>query len=415
MTGRQYYEEIVLPLQHCVMDMQVAGVLIDVDIMHSLATQADEALKREQAEWQSLLGYEFNPNSSAQCVELVEQDLQLKLWRKRGAFKSSADKLALLKTVRAYPILEPIAKGIIETRELTKLKGTYLSLDVDKHNRVHSTIRTYGTLTMRLSSQDPDLQNLPRKAKYGIDVKDIYIARPGHVLLARDYSQLEFRIPVFASGEQMLINLFNSAENVHEHNASLVFNRPIKKKSDLTEYTLAKTVKYAEAYGGGSETISDYILKETYEYIDLKVIDHILKIWRKEYTKLYAWHEAGHKQAMAGVLYDGFGMPRHLFGRPDDRRNLGYSWPTAATASGIMNRAMVRYWNSQYRHDLQMQMVLQVHDELVFEVPEQYVNEANACIKRDMEHPVTTFGNEVVYPTEGKVGLRYGSMEPTGD
>lgn len=412
---RKYYEEVVLPLQHCVMDMQCAGALIDRDLMLKYRQQADNAMAEKRREWQELLGYEFNPNSSQQCVKLIENDLQCKMFCKRGSVKPSADKISMLKTVMKEPRLEPIVKSIIEYREFNKLSGTYLSLELDRNDRVHSTIRTYGTLTMRLSSQDPDLQNLPREPKYDINVKDIYIAKPGHVLLSRDYSQLEYRIPVWASGEQSLIDIFCSGHNVHEHNATLVFKRPITKKANKKEYTLAKTVKYAEGYGGGPHIISDTILKETYEYIDPTLIKQILDVWRGEYVRMYAWHEAGHKQAMEGVLYDGFGMPRVLFGDPNDRRNLGYSWPTATTASGIMNRAMVRYWKGQYRHDLGMQLILQVHDELTFEVPEQHANEANKLIKADMEHPVVTFGNEVVYPTEGAKGTRYGSMTPTGD
>ena len=402
MKLRTYYEDIVLPLQECVMEMQLAGVLIDQERQKLLHTSCTNILEANQKTWSELLGYPFNPNSSQQTTALYEQDLQCKLW-------GSADKLHLLKAVLKEPNLEHITKAILQDRDLVKLRGTYLTVIPSSDGRLRSDWRVYGTVSWRLSSRDPDLQNLPRDAKQGINIKDIYIAPPGHILYSRDYSQLEYRIPAYASGSKNLISLFSKGEDVHLRNARLVFKRDAITKK---ERTLAKTVKYSEGYGGAAPGVSDQILKATYEYIDPNVIALMLAEWRREDKEMYDWLEQGYKDAISnGVLYDGFGVPRHLYGRPDDRRGTGLSWPTAATASGIMNRSMVRIHKQKICEKFSAKIVLQVHDELVFELPDPVNPLFDKAVKEAMEEPVTIFGKHCVFPTDVKVGYRYSELK----
>ena len=403
MKLRQYYEDVVLPLQECVMDMQLNGVMIDQERMRLLHASCNNILNANLKIWEELLGYSFNPNSSKQCAALYEKDLSVSL-------NGSSDKLHLLKAVLKEPQLEHITKAILQDRALSKLRGTYLTVEPNADGRLRSDWRAYGTVTWRLSSRDPDLQNLPRDAKQGINIKDIYIAPPGRILYSRDYSQLEYRIPAYASGSKNLIHLFESGQDVHLRNAKIVFPREhLDRKSP--KRTLAKTIKYAEGYGGAAQGVSDAILKSTYEYVDPKVISLILSAWRKEDKEMYDWLEQGYTDARNnGVLYDGFGIPRHLYSRPDDRRGTGLAWPTAATASGIMNRSMVRFWKSSYRKKFDVKLVMQVHDELLLEVPDPVDPELDRCVKEDMEKEVNIFGINVVFPTDVKVGYRYSEL-----
>lgn len=402
MKLRTYYEDIVLPLQECVMEMQLNGVLIDQDRQKILFNSCTNILEANQKIWSKLLGYDFNPGSSQQTTALYEQDLSIKLG-------GSADKLHLLKAVLREPQLEHITKAILQDRDLVKLRGTYLTVNPSADGRLRSDWRAYGTITWRLSSRDPDLQNLPQEGKQGINIKDIYIAPPGRILYSRDYSQLDYRIPAYASRCRNLVDLFNRGVDVHLRNARLVFGREAITKKE--RYT-SKTVKYAEGYGGAAATVSDQILKKTYEYIDPAVIAHMMKVWRTEDKEMYDWLEQGFTDAREnGVLYDGFGVPRHLYGGPDDRRGAGLAWPTAATASGIMNRAMVRIHNSGVLKKYEAKLVLQVHDELVIEVPDPVSKAFDLAIKTYMEEPVKIFGVECVFPTEVKVGYRYSELK----
>ena len=403
MKLRQYYEDIVLPLQECVCKMQLNGVLIDQERQKLLHTSCTNILEANQKIWTELLGYEFNPNSSQQCTALYEKDLSIRLG-------GSADKLHLLKAVLHEPQLEHITKAILNDRDLVKLRGTYLNISPNIDGRLRSDWRAYGTVTWRLSSRDPDLQNLPQEGKQGINIKDIYVAPTGRILYSRDYSQLEYRIPAYASGCRNLILLFSSGADIHLRNAKLVFGRETITKKE--RYT-SKTVKYAEGYGGGAETVSNQILKKTYEYIDPKVIAHMMRIWRIEDKEMYDWLDQGYRDAVNnGVLFDGFGVPRHLYGRPDDRRGTGLAWPTAATASGIMNRSMVRIHKRKICEKFSAKLVMQVHDELLFEVPDPVNPEFDKAIKEAMEEPVDIFGKKgIVFPTDVKVGYRYSELK----
>lgn len=402
MKLRTYYEDVVLPLQQCVMEMQLNGVLIDQVRQKELFEKCTDILDTNQKTWLELLGYDFNPNSSQQTTALYEKDLSIPLG-------GSADKLHLLKAVLREPRLEHITRAILDDRDLVKLRGTYLSITPSLDGRLRSDWRAYGTVTWRLSSRDPDLQNLPRDAKQGVNIKDIYISPPGRILYSRDYSQLEYRIPAYASRSYNLVHLFQRGEDVHLRNARLVFKRDsITKK----ERTTSKTVKYAEGYGGAPPTVSDQILKATYEYIDPKVIALMLSIWRAEDKEMYDWLESGHTAAVRdGVLYDGFGVPRHLYGRPDDRRGTGLAWPTAATASGIMNRSMVRIHNQKICEKFNAKLCMQVHDELLFEVPDPIEPAFDKAIKEAMEYPVNIFGVDCMFPTDVKVGYRYSELK----
>ena len=404
MKLRQYYEDVVLPLQECVMEMQLNGVCIDQDRQKVLHTSCTNILDANEKLWEEVLGYPFNPNSPKQSTELIEQDFAVKLY-------GSADKLHLLKAVQKEPQLEHIVRAILQDRDLKKLRGTYLSVECSSDGRLRSDWRTYGTITWRLSSREPDLQNLPREAKQGINIKDIYVAPHSRILYSRDYSQIEYRIPAYASDSRNLITLFESGQNVHLRNASIVW--PSEKITKGTEkYTLAKTIKYAEGYGGAPPGVSDQILKKTYEYIAPSIIAPILAAWRIEDKEMYDWLEKGHKDLLAnGVIYDGYGVPRHYYGHPDGKRGAGLAWPTAATASGTMNRAMVRIHNRQICKRYNAKLVMQVHDELLFETPDPIPQGFDKEVKEAMEEPVTIFGRTCVLPTECKVGYRYSELK----
>lgn len=399
---QDYYEQVVQPLQWAVLDIQNAGILVDQQLR---AFYREEATRQQKLIREALvesLGFDFNPNSKNQVSNLYDSfGLDI---------GESSDKLHLIKCLKNHPEAKPLVDATIDYRQLGKMRGTYLSRELPPDGRARSEFRVYGTLTWRLSSRAINLQNMPRQTKNGINVKDIYIAPEGYVLVELDYAQLEYRIPAYASHCKKLIDLFERGGNPHFYNASVLFEHPVVEKNE--EYSFSKRFKYAESYGGGALTISNHMLQDTRVWIEPKKVTEYLDKMRADTPEVYAWHDACWEQAKKeSVLYEGFGLPRYLYGHIDDFRGIGYSWPTQATASGIINRALVQISKS-LRSFTAARVICQGHDSLLFEVEENKLESFIRLVKPLMEQPTTIFSYpDVVFPTEAKVGKRWGSME----
>lgn len=398
-----------MPFCWVVEQMQNNGILIDQSLMADFREECSVKLVAIRKEWADALGYPLNPNSPVQVLETFRDDFKIEL--------EETDELHLLKAVIQQPRLLPLVRSILDYRDLLKKRSTYLNLVPDRDGRVRSTFKAYGTVTWRLSSSDPNLQNVPREVTQGINVKDIYKAPEGYVFLELDHRQLEFRIPAYASGCHSLIDRFEKGEDVYLYYASIIFERPITTKG--SERQFAKTYKLAEGYGAGAKKIQETMLLETGKYgdpifVDIPKIRRIQDQFKLETPEKFRWHEAGkHLAERTGLLYDGFTTPRYLHGRREDYRSIGYSWPTAATASGIVNRNMLRIYEA-YGHNLcsdEIKLVLQVHDALYFEVRERDWRIHALTIKSLMEEPHVIFGKTVSFPVDIKVGERWGHMK----
>ena len=191
----------------------------------------------------------------------------------------------------------------------------------------------------------------------------------------------------------------------------MLFERNIISKRG-GEYDFAKRFKYAEGYGSGALGIANHMLADTRVWTEPAKIKTFLEKMHSDTPEVYAWHDACWEQARKeSVLYEGFGLPRYLYGHIDAFRGIGYSWPTQATASGIINRSLVRVAN--YLRDIRWaRTICQVHDSLLFEVADDKVDQFIREVKPLMEQPTTIFDYpDVCFPTEAKVGKRWGSME----
>jgi len=399
----QFIEDVIKPLQFVVFRMQQRGMTIDMDLMRELHTKATAAMAPMNDAFARLLDYPFNPNSHVQIRELIEQVFGTKL--------ETTGKLDLVKVIRRNKNLEPLIKGILNYKAFSKDRGTYLTLKPDQDGKIRSTFLTYGTVTYRLSSRDPDLQNIPRTPRQGINIKNIYKADPGRRFYTRDYSQLEMRIPAYASRCQKLIDIFESGQDYYNMLAEVAFQRPCTPKS--ADRRSAKTFALARGYGASPLTISNHILKATYEYVEPAYIKKILERWDVEMPEIQQWRDDCVAVAMEkGEVYDGFGVPYRLFGRKEDYRQIAISRPTQATASGIVNRAMVRIADSGIMDDYDCHLCLQVHDELMFDCPDPIPDDFKYYVKANMEHPCTIFGYDkwITFPTEAKSGYRWGEM-----
>jgi len=399
-----YYNDVIRPLQYIVFDMQSYGIPIDKHRMKELHHKADAALVQMDQYWEELLGQKFNPCSPVQVKKLLNNYLHQAI--------NGTSKLDLVKAIQDEPRLEPIVKGILNYRDFSKMRGTYLQLKTDPDGRIRSSFKLWGTLTWRLASSDPNLQNIPRRIKHGINIKSIFVAPKGKAFCSFDFSQLEARIPAYASRCDKLIKLFDNREDYYLSLACVAFKRPVTDKDSIERFN-AKTFKLAEGYGANAWTISNHILKDTYELVDPKYIQTILNRWHEDTPEIHAWHEECYQTALkTGKVYDGFGYSRTLFGKKDDWRQIAYSWPTQTTASGIMNRTMVRIVRSGILEKYGVFLFLQVHDELFFEIPDDINPQFFQDMRELMETPITIFGyNNVVFPISYKVGSTWGNMK----
>lgn len=403
-----YYEEVVRPLQWCVMEIQNAGMMVDTARVREYQALAESNLERERKHWEELLGRKFNPNSSQQVLDLFEHDLRIPLRDKKG--KRSADVLELLKTTIEHPTLT-VVEPILAYREMVKDLGTYLKPEVWPDGRVRTSFRLYGTLTWRLSSREPNLQNIPREERHGIYIKNIYIAPPGRALAELDYSALEDRIPAYASGCSKLIRMFDNNEDTHTHRARVIYGvQKISKK----QRNFSKRLRYSRGYGAAVLTVCEKLLEDSHEWHPPGEIGPMLKMLDADMPEIIEWHnQCWADSERTGISLDGFGVPRILFEPPSQRRQVAYSDPTQRTASGIMNRSMVRYHYAQRKGHFRPDTFLncQVHDSLMMEAHEDHIDSEAAKLKELMETPVDIFGRkQVLFPVEIKRGPSWGNM-----
>jgi DNA polymerase-1 len=402
-----YYDEVIDRLQWFVMDIQRTGMLIDQPLVARYLELAESNKTKLKASFEKALGYPYNPNAPQQTLALFNNDFMIPI--------EGTTELELLKATLDKPEAMPVVEGILQYKDMIKKSGTYLKPVVWADNRVRSQFRLYGTLTWRLSSRDPDLQNLPRAASLGINIKDIYISPPGYSLIEIDYSALEDRIPAYASGATKLIQMFARGENTHLYRASIIFNRPITdKKKQAKEYDFAKRLRYATGYRAGLPKISDKLLEDMHEWHPPEEIGPMIRRLESDMPEITAWQDACWKECeKTNLLYDGFNTPRILYSAKHERRQVACSWPTQTTASGIMNRAMVRIYDAirAGRFYATTRCVCQVHDSLLFEILDAHVESETRKLVELMEVPVRVFDQDVVFPVEAKSGKRWGSME----
>ena len=389
------------------MDIQRAGMLIDQPLVAKYLAQVETNKLALRSMFEEALGYPYNPNAPQQTLALFNQDFQIPI--------EATSELDLLKATLKLPGAMPIVEGILQYKDMVKKGGTYLKPVVWADGRVRSQFRLYGTLTWRLSSREPDLQNLPRAASLGISIKEIYIPPLGQVLVEIDYSALEDRIPAFAADCTKLIGMFQRGENTHLYRASIIFDRPITdKKKQAKEYDFAKRLRYATGYRAGLPKISDKLLEDMHEWHPPEEIGPMIARLDSDMPEITAWQDTcWHECEKTNVLYDGFGTPRLMYSAKHERRQVACSWPTQATASGIMNRAMVRIYQAMRSGAIHpsVKCVCQVHDSLMFEIPFEMVHEETSKLCKLMEVPVRVFGQDVVFPVEPKAGPSWGSME----
>jgi DNA polymerase-1 len=381
------YEEIDLPLVPVLARMEDAGVKIDTHGLSKMSSELEREIAAKAAEIYEAAGMEFNVGSPRQLGDVLFNRMNLPKPVKYGKGRMISTAVDVLEELAEN---HPIARMVLDYRQLTKLKSTYVdalpALIKPSTGRLHTTFGQTGTATGRLSSANPNLQNIPIRTELGRGIRAAFIADPGHVLLTADYSQIELRLLAHFSGDRLLVEAYRRGDDIHTLTASQVFGvPPLMVTADHRRQ--AKVVNFGIVYGLSPFGLSQNLGIETSE------AKQFITNYFEKYEGVRKFIDRTLEEARRELKV------RTLFGRirpiPDiNSKNLnqrGFAERTAVntplqgTAADLIKIAMIRIDADLRKHGLKSRMTLQVHDELVFEVPENEIDVMKPLVREHME------------------------------
>ena len=362
------FDEVEMPLVPVLEDMERTGVALDSELLRDMSGNFGAEMARLEQQIYSWVGHEFNINSSQQLSRVLFDELKLSRSRKtKCGFSTDASVLEELKDT------SPVIELLLQYRQLAKLKSTYtdafLALVDTRTGRIHTSYNQTGTTTGRLSSSEPNLQNLPIRTELGGKIRQAIVARPGWCLLSADYSQIDLRALAHISQDADLIATFERDEDVHASTASKIFSvSPGQVTSAMRR--AAKTVNFGVIYG-----MSDYGLEQATDFNREEAAQFITSYFEK-YPGVKEYIETTKQQAKTrGYVQTVLGRRRYIPEINSSNRQLreaaermAINMPVQGTSADIIKIAMINLYREINQRGLESKMILQVHDELVFEV-----------------------------------------------
>ena len=415
---QQVFEKIEKPLMEVVRRMNAIGVAVDKTTLNKLAKEYNKELEAIAARIYRAAGHEFNINSPKQLGVVLYDELKINPAKQKktatGARTTREDELVKLSE------MHPIINDVLAYRELAKLLGTYVEKIpalIDREGRLHSTFVQTGAATGRMSCEDPNLQNIPIKTEHGRRIREAFAAPKGRVLVAIDYSQIELRIAAGLSGDETLSEVFRTGGDIHTAVASRVFGVP-PEQVDREMRRRAKVINFGILYGMGVNALKDNLgagvkREEAATYLD----DYF-----KSFSGLAIWIEEVKQDATRlGYTETIFGRRRYFPGLKSplpqlraQAERMAVNAPIQGTQSDIIKLAMVEadriIEENKWRGDCAL--VMQVHDELVYEMSEKNADEMAEVLKKVMQDvaPVEKLSN-VPIVAEAKKGKNWGEMK----
>lgn len=381
--AHELYCDIELPLCAVLADMERAGFLVDRAALSAYGESMVSGIDALQRRIWDCAGHEFNINSPKQLGEVLFEELMLPAGKKtKTGWSTNADVLEKLVGKR------PIISDILDYRMLTKLKSTYadgLIKVISPDGRIHTNFKMTVTATGRLSSTEPNLQNIPVRKELGSEIRKMFVAAPGHVLVDADYSQIELRLLAHISGDETMKNAFLTGEDIHAVTASQVFGVPLE---DVTAQmrSHAKAVNFGIVYGISAFSLAQDIgvrPREAQAYIDA---------YLEKYHGVREYMERVIAEAKAnGYVSTLYGRRRPMPELKSQNRNMrafgervARNMPIQGTAADIMKLAMVNVHRRMRAEGLESRLILQVHDELIAECPEHEAERVKALLEEEM-------------------------------
>ena len=404
----QLFSEVEMPLVTVLTQMERNGVALDTELLRQMSHRLGEQLLKLEAEIYNNVGHQFNINSPKQLGSVLFEELKLPSARKtKSGYSTGATVLEELRG--AHPIIE----FILDYRQLAKLKSTYIDalpgLINHKTGRVHTSFNQTRTATGRLSSSEPNLQNIPIRSELGKEVRQAFIAPPGSYLMAGDYSQIDLRTLAHLSQDESLLGAFHSDEDIHSATASQLFGVDASLVTpDMRR--LAKTVNFGVIYG-----MSDYGLEQATELSREEAAQFITSYFEK-YPGVKQYLDSTKKQAReTGYVQTLLGRRRFIPEINSSNRQvreaaerMAINMPVQGTSADVIKVAMINLHREMDKRQLKSKMLLQVHDELIFEVPEEELEEMKTLVPQIMS---TALKLSVPLKVDIKTGNNWGEME----
>ena len=381
----ELYYGLELPLCPVLAEMERAGMLVDRRALADFGILLDGRIQADEALIYELAGEEFNINSTQQFGRILFDKLGLPPVKKtKTGYSTNAGVLEKLRDKH------PIVEAVLDYRQLAKLKSTYvdgLTKVIAADGRIHTSFQNTVTATGRLSSTEPNLQNIPVRTELGAELRKMFVAPAGRVLVDADYSQIELRLLAHIAGDEHMIAAFRTGEDIHTVTASQVFGVPPEQVTHEMRRR-AKAVNFGIVYG-----ISDFSLSQ-----DIGVTRAEAKAYMEKYFEKYSGVHAYMTQVVERAKADGYvstlmGRRRWLPELKSSNFNLrsfgervALNMPIQGTAADLIKKAMLRVDGRLRREGLEARLVLQVHDELIVECPEGEAEQVQRLLAEEMEH-----------------------------
>jgi DNA polymerase-1 len=384
------YTEIERPLIPVLVDVERAGIRIDGAALSGQSHRVEQELASRSDQIFRMAGEEFNINSPQQLSKILFEKLQLPALKRNVKTKTASTAVEVLEELA---LTHDLPRQILEWRALQKLKGTYIDalpqLMDPVTGRVHTCFNQAVAATGRLSSSDPNLQNIPIRTELGREIRRAFVADPGHVLISADYSQIELRVLAHLSGDEALVDAFSRGEDIHDRTAANVFGT----SSGLSEHELrrrAKIINYALLYGKTAFTLAKDI------GVPQQAAQQFIDAYFAGFPSVRAFIEALLAEAReTGVVKTMFGRRRLV---PDvnsrnyqlrgDAERRAVNFPIQGSAADILKRAMIEAHAKLRESGLGARMILTVHDELLYEAPKAAADEVAGVVREVMESAV---------------------------
>jgi DNA polymerase-1 len=405
----QLYDETEMPLVPVLLTMEENGITLDKNILDTMSRYFGAQIKVLEDKICELAGQRFNINSPAQLGMILADVLHIDAVKKKsGGYSTAAD---ILEGLRSDD--RPIIGKVLDYRQLTKLKSTYIdalpALVNPKTGRIHTSFNQTRTTTGRLSSSDPNLQNIPIRDEQGRRIREAFIAPAGSLLMGVDYSQIDLRALAHLSQDENLLNAFRHDEDIHAATAAQLYNvAPAEVTSNMRR--LAKTVNFGVIYG-----MSGYGLEQATE-LSREDAGKFITAYFDKYPGVKKYLEATKEQARRmGYVQTILGRKRVIQDINSSNRQvreaaerMAINMPVQGTSADIIKKAMINLHREMLLHKLKSKMLLQVHDELVFEVPENEMAEMRQLVPEMMVNAIKL---TIPLKVETKTGKNWGEME----
>lgn len=379
----QLYQEIEIPTAYYLYQMERRGVCADGTVLSEMSSQLQTTVETLEQEIYDLAGEKFNINSPKQLGVILFEKMKLPFAKKtKTGYSTSADILDKLRTE------DPIIPKILEYRQVTKLKSTYadgLPVYIEEDGRIHGKFNQTITATGRISSTDPNLQNIPIRMELGRQLRKVFTPREGWVFLDADYSQIELRVLAHLSGDPELIEAYRENKDIHRSTASKVFHIPFDEVTDLQRRN-AKAVNFGIVYG-----ISSFGLGQDLN-VSRKEAEHFINQYFETYPAIKTYLDglvdfaktSGYAKTMFGRRRPVPELSSGNFMQRSFGERVAMNSPIQGTAADIIKIAMIRVSKRLLTEGLEARVVLQVHDELLVEAPPSEVEKVGQILHEEM-------------------------------